>query len=210
MNKDISNGWHQSKADFFWAEQAHADHVVQVYDNDKILIDALTEFVIGGFKAGDSSIIIATDIHLSSLTDRIKNSGFKLELLQAQNRFIALDVSVVLSKFMVNDWPDETLFFKTISDIVEKIGVTGRIRAFGEMVAILWERELHGATIHLEHLWDKFFTQHPLCLFCAYPKKAFAENYESSVQHICRMHSKLIEGCENEPNDIMYKNIPAE
>ena len=200
--------WHHINTDLFWAEEACCDHVVQVYENDETLINLLSKFVTSGIKTGDSSIIIATEIHLRDLKNSIKNQGYDLELLQEQDLFIPLNASDVLSKFMVNNWPDDVLFEKTISEIIEKVSNNDhKIRAFGEMVSILWDEELHGATIYLEHLWNKFCSQHPMSLLCAYPKKAFQKGYASSLQHICKSHSKIVNSVEMGSNQLAFKNI---
>jgi hypothetical protein len=199
---------HHINTDSFWAEEACNDHVVQVYENDETLINSLTKFVTGGIKMGDPSIIIATESHLHDLKNSIKNQGYDLESLQHLNLFIALKASEVLSKFMINDWPDDLLFEKTVSEIINKAtNDNHKIRAFGEMVSILWDEELHGATIYLEHLWNKFCSQHPMSLLCAYPKKAFQKDNASSLQHICKSHSKIIESVEMESNQIAFKNV---
>ena len=77
--------WHRINTDLFWAEEACCDHVVQVYENDETLINLLSKFVTSGIKTGDSSIIIATEIHLRDLKNSIKNQGYDLELLQKQD-----------------------------------------------------------------------------------------------------------------------------
>ncbi|HSZ85264.1 MAG TPA: MEDS domain-containing protein [Puia sp.] len=199
--------WHHINTDIFWAEEACSDHVVHVYENDETLINSLSKFVIGGIKIGDTSIVIATEVHLNGLKNSIKNQGYNVEMLQDLNLFMPLNTSDILSKFMVNNWPDDSLFEKTISEIIDKVPHDShKIRAFGEMVSILWDEELHGATIYLEHLWNKFCSQHPMCLLCAYPKKAFRDNYASSLQHICKSHSKMIGAVENESNEITYRS----
>lgn len=45
-----------------------------------------------------------------------------------------------------------------------------RVRAFGEMVAVMWTRGQSGATVQLEHLWHRFCQTKAFSLFCAYPK----------------------------------------
>jgi hypothetical protein len=201
--------WHQTDTDLFWAEEACAAHVLQVYENDKTLINSLSKFVTGGIKAGDCSIIIATESHHHDLRNSIKDQGINIEMLQEQNLFIPLNASAVLSTFMINNWPDDGLFEKTLSAIIDKVPRNGhKIRAFGEMVSILWDEELHAATIYLEHLWNTFCLQHPMCLLCAYPQKAFRGNYASSLQHICRSHSKTIGKVENQSNENVYSNNP--
>lgn len=200
-------GWKQVKADIFWAEIAPCDHVLQIYENDGVFLDALTGFVGGGINADDCCIVIATNNHLRALETRLENYGIHIDGLLADNRYIPVNANETLSKFMVNGWPDEKLFNETVSDLIYK----GRnhskrkIRAFGEMVAILWAGGNNGATVRLEHLWNKFCEKETFCLFCAYPKSGFTEDITESMNHICSAHAKMIGGTEKQLTEIFYR-----
>ncbi|HEV7782228.1 MAG TPA: hypothetical protein VGO58_13230, partial [Chitinophagaceae bacterium] len=138
--------------------------------------------------------------------DRLANYGIQVPDLISENRYIPLNAEETLAKFMINGWPDEVLFNKTISGVISKSAGNGRkIRAFGEMVAILWAEGNNGATVQLEHLWNKYCEQQSLCLFCAYPKSGFTEDINRSVMHVCHSHSKMISGSQKQMKDISYK-----
>jgi len=170
---------------------APCDHVVQIYENDEEFLDGLGTFVIDGFKKGESVIIIATKSHAKALEKRL--AGYDLPALITQDKYITRDAEETLAKFMVNDWPDEKLFHKSITDILKQAARHGRnIRAFGEMVALLWAQGHNGATIRLEHLWNDLMKHHTFPLLCAYPKGGFTENAAESIKKICSAHSKTI------------------
>jgi len=167
----------RAKSEIFWSEIAPCDHVVQIYENDGIFLDALTGFVGGGINAGDAVIVIATEKHLLALHGRLRSYGLHVDSLIAENRYIPMNAEEILATFMVNNWPDEELFMQTVSKLIRKAGKKNqRIRAFGEMVAILWAEGHNGATVQLEHLWNKFCEKEEFCLFCAYPKTGFTED----------------------------------
>jgi hypothetical protein len=199
--------WERSKTETFWREIAPCDHVVQFYENDNVFIDALAGYVGGGINAGDCCIVIATKNHLEALEHRLRMYGVYVHTLIDDNRYIPLNAEETLAKFMVNGWPDEELFMKTVSELITKAKSSQRnVRAFGEMVALLWEKGYTSATVHLEHLWNKFCANEALTLFCAYPQKSFTEN-DISVNHICCAHSKMIDGAENQLTEVLYRNI---
>lgn len=202
-------GWKQVKADIFWGEIAPCDHVLQIYENDGFFLDALTGFVGGGINADDACIVIATDNHLKALENRLESYGIHIHALIADNRYIPMNAEVALSKFMVKGWPDENLFNQTISDLIERgrNHSNRRIRAFGEMVAILWAQGNNGATVRLEHLWNKFCQKEAFCLFCAYPKSGFTNEITESMNHICCAHAKMIGGSEKQLTEIFYREI---
>jgi hypothetical protein len=210
----LKSDWQKSKTDIFWGEIAPCDHVVQIYENDSIFLDALSGFAMGGFNAGDCVIVIATENHLASLNKRIQVFGEDVNSLIRDDRYIPLNAEKTLSKFIINGWPDEELFMKTVSTLIRKARHNNyKVRAFGEMVALLWAQGHIGATVQLEHLWNKFCEQEAFCLFCAYPKSGFTQDANESIQHICDKHSKLISGSKGDysKNEIFYmptsKNI---
>lgn len=204
----MSDEWKRTSADIFWGEIAPCDHVVQIYENDGVFLDALAGFVGGGINAGECVIVIATANHLTALESRLSIYGIRIDTLKEDDRYIPLDAEETLSKFMVDGWPNEELFMQTVSSLINKGICKGRrIRAFGEMVAILWAQGLNGATVHLEYLWNKFCEQHEFCLFCAYPKTGFTQDMNESIMNICGCHSKMIDSSEKQLTEIIYKNL---
>ena len=202
VNKDWS---HRSFKDF-WGEIAPSEHVVQIYENDKVFLDLLHGFVSDGFDAGDCVIVIATSAHLQALDKTLAASGFNLMELVARKVYFPLEAELVLSKFMINDWPDESLFNQAITDIIGQAGAK-QFRAFGEMVALLWAKGQVGATVRLEHLWNKFCARQAFCLFCAYPQNGFTQDAGESVAHICQAHSKMIAGVNQSRTEVFYKTV---
>jgi hypothetical protein len=203
----LYSGWQQSRSDIFWGEIAPCDHVVQVYDNESILIDSLAGFVGGGINAGDSCVVIATPLHLQQLESKLTDFGVHPHSLKGE-RYFPLDAEETLSKFMVDGQPNEYLFNETISTVLAKAGFRKRrIRAFGEMVALLWDKGLTDATVELEKLWNKFCAQKSFCLFCAYSKSSFGQYIGEPPSHICGTHSKLIDGSKNQLANITYRDI---
>jgi hypothetical protein len=208
MDIDKKTNWEKCKTNVFWGEIAPCDHVVQIYEHDDAFLDTLADFVSDGFYSNDCTIVIGSRAHLDALELRLRSSPFDLHSLISNESYIPLDAQESLSKFMVNEWPDETLFTSFVSDLVLKAKKNGRqVRAFGEMVAILWEQGHTGATVQLEHLWNKFCSSEAFCLFCAYPKIGFTQDANSSLLDICAAHSKIIAGSRNSTYEIKYKAV---
>jgi hypothetical protein len=181
--------------DTSWGDIAPCEHFVQIYQNDEALLDALEGFVAGGLRAGEGVVVIATPAHLAGLERRLSALGLDLGLASRQDRYLALDASRTLGRFMLRSWPDDILFERVITDVLRRAGKEGRrVRAFGEMVALLWEQGHTGATVRLEHLWQRICDERGLSLFCAYPRAGFRQGGDLSEKQICAAHSKVVCG----------------
>jgi hypothetical protein len=203
-----NEGWNKATSKVFWAEIAPCEHVVQIYENDDVFLDLLSGYVTTGIEDGDSIVIIATPSHLKLLNERLVKAGLNIQEIEAGNRYFPLDAEDMLSKFMVNGWPDENLFNHVISDIIIKAKANGRqVRAFGEMVAVLWAKGQVGATVKLEQLWNKICENEAFGLFCAYPQSGFTQDAAESVMHICGAHSKMVSSGKKGMTDIFYKPV---
>lgn len=199
--------WETSNIQAFWGEIAPCDHLVQVYENEKIFLDTLEGFAGTGFLANDSVVIIATSTHLDALNARLRSQGFDLNVLIKADQYIPIDAEDLLSIFLVDGWIDEKIFNCFINDIVSRAKQrNGKVRAFGEMVAVLWKQGNCGATVQLENLWNQLHGKSPFTLFCAYPKTGFTESAHDSIDIICKQHAKVIDGFARPSTDIYYKS----
>lgn len=179
-------------ADIFWSRLEPCDHCVQFYESDLAFMDALEGFVLGGIRQGDAVIIIGTPAHRLALEERLQASGFDMAAAVAADQFIAVDAADTLQRFMVDDWPDEELFHQVVAGLLGRARKGhAKVRAFGEMVALMWADGKCDATMRLEQLWGRVCKNETLSLFCAYPKTGFEENIGEAVGHICTAHSKV-------------------
>lgn len=199
--------WESSNMQVFWGEIAPCDHLVQIYDNDKIFLDTLEGFTGSGFLADETVVVIATSQHLDALNDRLFSQGFDLNALISSNQYMPIDAADLLSVFLVNNWVDENIFHNFISGLIDQARQrNNKIRAFGEMVAILWERGLYSATVQLEKLWNELHSRSEFTLFCAYPRIGFTQSAGESIDTICKQHAKVIDGQARPTTEIYYKS----
>jgi hypothetical protein len=189
-----SNVNFQSKGtQIFWGEIAPCEHIAQFFEHEGVLLDTLTGFIGGGLKAGESTIVIATAEHLEALEERLVAFGVDIPLARSADQYIALLAEEALARFMVKRWPDDELFAHLVTELINRARAKGRrVRAFGEMVALLWARGDTAATVRLEHLWHQICQSQIFSLLCAYPKAGFTEDPSKSLAEICAAHSRVV------------------
>lgn len=179
--------------EIFWGEIYPCEHLVQIYQDDGVFLDSLEGFVAGGILDGDGVVVIATPLHLLSLNERLTKRGIDVAIASEKNQYLAFDAEETLSKFMINDWPDSILFEELVASILLRAKDGGRrVRAFGEMVAVLWAQGNNNATIRLEHLWHRLCQEQSFSLFCAYPRSGFTRDASASIKEICDTHSRIV------------------
>jgi hypothetical protein len=180
----------------FWGEIAPCQHVAQIYEDDEALLKNLTPFIADGLASGEGAIVIATPAHVADLRRRLTDLNVDLSAALVDDLLILVDAETILARFMIKQWPVEELFYEIVSELLQRAGSERRkVRAFGEMVALLWARGDTAATVHLEFLWNEISRQHPVTLFCAYPKAGFTKQPAQSMKDICAAHAQVFSRC---------------
>lgn len=200
--------WQLCNSETFWCEVGGHSHVVQIYESDDALLSLLEDFVVGGIVAENAVIIIATKEHLQALEQRLRSYGLDVDGLYASGQYITLDGHETLSEFMVNGLPDYDLFTETVNRILGRVRFTGRkVRAFGEMVALLWEQGNRQGMMQLEQFWNHLFEKEAFPLLCAYPRHKFAENGDITLKDVCKAHHHLVTPTEESRFDLSYHDV---
>ena len=178
-------------------EQISRGHRVQFYADDEFLVDSLSRLVEKALAQGGVAFVICTEAHGRALSGRMQLLDLDLSAAAQQGRYVVLDASETLAKFMVNGTPDDRLFSEYMGGVVARAAAAaeaGReIFLFGEMVSILWLAGRRKAALDLEHLWNELGKKHAFLLHCAYPMQAFGRSEDGeSFQGICSAHTQVV------------------
>lgn len=168
--------------------------MVQFYESDAFLAELVSSYIGDGIEAGEGAIVIGTPDHRQAFEKRLSQRGIDLAVVKAGGGLVCLDAAETLSRFMVEGAPDQKLFEKVVGGVVAKVGNGGRrrVRAFGEMVALLWAGGNPDGAVHLEGLWNNLSQTHSFALLCAYPMKQCSGVAKSEAfQRVCQAHSQV-------------------
>lgn len=177
------------------AEPLSREHLVHVYRDDSVLVEAVALYAGRGLGKGEGVILVATPEHREAFAERLQAAGFDVKDLESWGQLTMIDAADLLSRFLVGGHVDATLFESILGDIIGGVRGGGRfqrIRVYGEMVDLLW-RHNHPATRRLEELWNEAIAAHSVSLLCGYRVDA-AEN-EAALElpaDLRALHSHLI------------------
>ncbi len=175
-----------------------SSHTVQFYADDDFMMDSVTRFVGAALDAGNGAVVFATSAHRERIARMLQQRGLNVAVAEADGRYVPLDAQQILSRFMVQGWPNAVRFEETIVPIIEEArraaGGNGRhVAAFGEMVALLAEEGKPEAAIRLEEMWNDLARKHCFYLRCAYSIGSFRRpEHSESVLEICAEHTHVI------------------
>ena len=147
------------------------NHLVQFYGAEQAkLVANVAAFIDEGLQLGDSVIVIATPEHREAFAAALGSSRAQLDL--RSRRLVFLDAATTLEAFMVAGEPDWYRFENVVGATIRglrraKPGV--RLRAYGEMVGLLWAAGQTGAALKLEQYWNVLLGGDAFALFCGYP-----------------------------------------
>jgi PAS domain S-box-containing protein len=162
-------------------------HAVQFYDQDKFIIEKLKRFIEDGLVLGESVVILATTSHREALDSGI--NGYR-----AHKGYWELDAAETLARLLDSGRLDRVKFHAVMGQLLRKATKTGngRIRIFGEMVALLWEMGQPDDALHLENFWNELAVHQSFSLLCAYPIRGFSSHHHTKNFHkICQTHSVI-------------------
>jgi hypothetical protein len=146
------------------------DHGVVFYATDDELVGHVAEYLLGAMQDDGVGVTLATPGHRTAIEARLDQADVSVTAARAHGTYIPMDAEEVMSNFMINGFADPAGFWRAVSPVIKNATRMGRkVAVFGEMVALLWARDLAGAAVDLEALWNELRSQYSFSLLCAYP-----------------------------------------
>ena len=167
-------------------------HVVQFYGRDEELAERVAGYLLGALDRGGVAIVIATPEHRREFEARLAKAGVDLAAARDGGAYLALDAGQTLSELMAADKLDSAAFDRVIGAVIRRAGAGGRpVRAFGEMVALLWDDGLVNDAVQLEAMWEELGRRHPFSLFCGYRADSVTRDINAFAE-VCRLHGAIL------------------
>jgi len=173
-----------------------AGHDVHFYKTDAQLAATVVDFLAAGVRIGQPIIVIATDAHRRAFADGLRLAGLDMEQVFSGRVALWLDARETLAAFMTGPLPDAELFAATVGNVFEKLLHNQRyllVRAYGEMVDLLWKDGNVEGAMRLEELWNQLAEQYQYSLLCSYSVDHFLQEAGAEgVRRVCSHHTHVL------------------
>jgi len=175
-------------------------HAVQFYRDDESLFTTVAGFLSEGLVVHQPAIVIATLAHRAAIEEHLCGRLIDCAKARRIGDLTMLDAEELLGQFMIGDTPDPELFEQNVGIVITQAlanaGGSGTVvRAYGEMVDVLWKEGRPEAALALEILWNKLIVRHGFALLCGYSMGCFYKQ----PRHLAavRSHHTHVVGADN-------------
>ena len=194
------HGTHKQEAHEPWRDLLHdaapTEHIVQLYQDDQFLNRAVCRFAAAALAHGEGVILVPTAAHWEAFCPRLEAEGVDIGEAQSRGQLTVVDADELLPSFMDQDMPDAPVFLGLAGDVVGRARDRDRypkVRWWGEMVNVLWERGNATASMALEDLFDQLAHEQEIAIFCSFLMDNFdGEIHTRMLPRLGENHSHLI------------------
>jgi hypothetical protein len=172
-------------------------HAVKFYNDAHSLSRTVAEFLAPGLQKKEPAIVIATPEHRVMIAAELAQRRINAAQLEREGHLLMVDADALLNQFMVADEADAPAFHAAIDELIARACRDRQpcpVRAYGEMVDILWKRANATGAIQLEVLWNQVCTQAQFSLLCGYAVGNFFKEVASgpTLHTVCDQHNHII------------------
>ena len=160
-----------------------------VFGNDRTPLTAnVAEFLQEGLRQGGAALVVACAAQRDALRQTLGTV-----------RVTYLDNDETLMQILgSDDYPTPSASDAVVGTRARRtLERYGRLRAYGEMVSLLWGRRQCEAALQLEALWNGLMQNVPFDLFCGYAIDVLADEFQIATIHsLLDAHSHVASNVE--------------
>jgi len=169
------------------------EHIVHTYQDAGQLAAVAGEYLLTGLQRGEAAVIIARPAHAALLQEKLQRFSGQLAVFDAHQ---------TLARFMAHGLPQWQAFHELVGGVIAQLRLQyAHVRAYGEMVDILWQDGNTAAAIRLEEYWNELGRLQTFSLFCAYALDHLDLRSYAGLQHVCKTHTHFIPARDGEGFD---------
>lgn len=171
-------------------------HSVKFYADDASLCGTVSAFLTENLAGGLPAILIATAAHEAGILQVLGGRSVNWEKAVRDGVLVLRNAESTLDAFMVDGRPDKQLFERQVGALIGSHSARHNgapVRAYGEMVDVLWKRGDRQAAIELEALWNELAARHRFALLCGYAMGNFYKQHDHlGLEDVCAQHTEVV------------------
>ena len=168
-------------------------HVLQLYQEEDCLLDALADYVAAGLRVDEGVLIFGTTPRWELLIDRLQKSGVDARAYAARGQLKFYGVHVLLSNCACSTGLDRYKLGRALASALEVARIRyERVRVLSELTDARWREGDRSGACALERLWKPLLGVHDFKLLCACPIDTLeGECYDGTLQALCHAHTHV-------------------
>jgi len=177
-------------------------HVCQFHSPSDPLAESIAIFAEAGLRGGDQVILLALPDQAEAALAVLEPRAVDLVAARATGQLRIEDSCSVLDACAAGSGLDLERLSRYLGGMLARTssGPRRKVRVYGDMVSLLWNRGDAELAIHLEEIWDELVQAHPsTVLFCGYSLDRLAEStYNGPLSGIGRVHRTVLTTADDE------------
>ena len=169
------------------------EHVLQLYQEESCLLDALAEFVAAGLRVEEAVLIFGSAPRWELLIDRLQKSGVDARGYAARGQLKLYGVHVLLSNCMSRAGLDRYKLSRVLGGTLELARMRyERVRVFSELTDARWRDGDRAGAAAIERTWKPLLGVHDFSLLCACAIDSLeGHTYDGTLQALCGAHTHV-------------------
>jgi hypothetical protein len=171
------------------------DHMVQFYDKDEQLLAAkVAGYLYEGWKSGDALLVVGEAERNAAIREHLRVLGVDTAAEIHEGGLVFFDAEEMVNRILAPGQPEWGRFDALVGATVREMRARHLgLRAYGEMVGILWRRGQYAAAERIEDFWNRLMKSACISLFCAYPIDVLGEGFDmQALDRIFAAHTHVL------------------
>lgn len=172
-------------------------HLVQIYRDHGFLADAVAAWLAPALEAGGGAILVCTPPSRARVLAVLDAAGARATAAHAEGRIAILDAADLWARICPAGTLDVPAFKALAAAHAARVRAAcpagGPIRAWGELVDLLWKRGEPAQAERLESAWNEVIDAEGIRLLCSYEMDNLApRTHGGDLRRVCASHSQLV------------------
>jgi hypothetical protein len=167
-----------------------SQHMVHFYEGQDALVRTIADYVGEGLRAGRAGVLIARPAHCAAIEQAVSARGGDPQAARERGQLVVLDAAETMARFHVRgrvSWSD---FQSSVGTLIAGLEQSfSGVRAYSEMVDMLWSEGQRDAALSLEAFWNELARRHSFAVLCGYRMDPFDVHGCASV---CATHAQVL------------------